>query len=145
MCVLFKVVDHGSRCWCNTAQALAQWQHPVAPSEALDVLYRAMRPLLYRCVRMAIEIASNLPAFLVLLIHCCPLTWLNNTVAININLIRDAELFINMLVVYWYCLGTRRRHWMPFRPPFLTVGERLVKNKMSCRIKLISLLFYRFI
>jgi hypothetical protein len=63
--VLFKFVDHGSRCWCNTAQALAQWQHPVAPSEALDVLYWAMRPVLYRRVRMAIEIASNLLAFFV--------------------------------------------------------------------------------
>jgi hypothetical protein len=50
----------------------------VAPSEALDVLYWAMGPALYRCIRMAIEIASNLPAFfvvlLLLMIHCCPLT-----------------------------------------------------------------------
>jgi hypothetical protein len=33
----------------------------VASSEALDVLYRAMRPELYRCIAMAIEIASDLP------------------------------------------------------------------------------------
>jgi hypothetical protein len=25
---------------------------------------------------------------------------------------------------------------MPFRPPFVTAGKRLVENKMSCRIKL---------
>jgi hypothetical protein len=31
----------------------------VAPSEALDVLYRAMRPASYRRIRMAIKIASN--------------------------------------------------------------------------------------
>jgi hypothetical protein len=37
------------------AQALARWRHPVAPSEALDVLYRAMRPVLYHRIRMAIE------------------------------------------------------------------------------------------
>ena len=37
--------------------------HPVAPSEAMDVLYRAMRPTSYRRIRMAIKIVSNLPAF----------------------------------------------------------------------------------
>ena len=47
------------------AQALARWWHPVAPSEALDVLYREMRPGSYRHIRMAIKIASDLPAFFV--------------------------------------------------------------------------------
>ena len=47
------------------AQALVQWQHPVAPSEALDVLYGVMCPALYRRIRMATEIASILPAFFV--------------------------------------------------------------------------------
>jgi hypothetical protein len=53
-------------CGCrgNTAQVLDQWRHPVASSEALDVLYRAMFPALYRCIAMAIQIASNLPLFL---------------------------------------------------------------------------------
>ena len=37
--VLFEFVDHGGRRG-NTAQALAQWRHPVAMSEALDVLIR---------------------------------------------------------------------------------------------------------
>jgi hypothetical protein len=50
-----------------------------------------------------------------------------------------------MLLVYLYCLGARRQLWMPFRQPFLAAGEQFVENKMSCRIKLISLLFYRFI
>jgi len=48
------------------AQALDQWRHPVALSEALDVLYWAMRPTLYRRIRMAIKIASDLPAFFVI-------------------------------------------------------------------------------
>jgi hypothetical protein len=64
LCVLFKFVDHGSR-WGNTAQALARWQHPVAPSEALDVVYWAMRPALYRRIHMAIKIASDSPEFFV--------------------------------------------------------------------------------
>jgi len=37
----------------------------VAPSEALDVPYRAMRPALYRRIRIAIEIARDSPAFFV--------------------------------------------------------------------------------
>jgi hypothetical protein len=37
----------------------------VAPSEALDVLYRAMRPASYRRISMAIEIVSDSPAFFV--------------------------------------------------------------------------------
>jgi len=37
----------------------------VALSVALEVLYQAMRPSSCRCISMAIEIASNLPAFFV--------------------------------------------------------------------------------
>jgi hypothetical protein len=48
----------------NTAHALAQWQLAVASSEALDVLHRAMRPMSYRCITMAIEIVVNWPDFL---------------------------------------------------------------------------------
>jgi len=47
------------------AQALARWRHPLAPSEALDVLYWAMRPTSYCRIHTAIKIASNLPAFFV--------------------------------------------------------------------------------
>jgi hypothetical protein len=60
-----KIVNHGGRRG-NTAQALARWRHPEASMKALDVLRWAMCPTLYRCIRMAIEIASNLPAFLVI-------------------------------------------------------------------------------
>ena len=47
------------------AQALDQWRHPVASSEALDVLHWEMRPASCRCIAMAIEIAIDLPAFFV--------------------------------------------------------------------------------
>jgi len=64
LCVLFEIVDHdGHR--GNTAQALAQWWHPVALSEALDVLHRAMRLESYRCIAMAIEITRDSSAFFV--------------------------------------------------------------------------------
>jgi hypothetical protein len=48
-------------------------------------------------------------------------------------------MFISMLLTYSYCLGARRRRWMPFRHPFSTAGERIMENTSSCRIKLISL------
>jgi len=62
LCVLFEFVDHGGS-WGNTAQALTRWRHPVASSEALDVLHGAMRPAC--CIRMVIEIVVDLPAFFV--------------------------------------------------------------------------------
>ncbi len=49
---------------------------------------------------------------------------------------------ISILLVYLYCLGARRRQWIPFRPPFATAGERFIENTSSSRIKLISLSFY---
>jgi hypothetical protein len=64
LCVLFEFVEHGGRRG-NTAQALTRWGHPVASSEALDVLHRAMRPASYRCIAMAIKIVVDLPAFFV--------------------------------------------------------------------------------
>jgi hypothetical protein len=64
LCVSFEFVNHGG-CWGDTAQAINQWRHSVALSEALDVLYWAMHPASYRCIPTAIEIASNSPAFFV--------------------------------------------------------------------------------
>ena len=54
--------------------ALARWRHPVAPSEALVVLYQAMRPASYRRIHMAIEIASDSPAFFVVANLLLPIT-----------------------------------------------------------------------
>ncbi len=47
------------------AQALAQWLHLVALSEALDVLQLEMCPVPYCCICMAIKIASDLPALFI--------------------------------------------------------------------------------
>jgi hypothetical protein len=44
------------------------------PSEALDVLYREMRPASYHRIRMAIEIASYSPAFFVVANLLLPIT-----------------------------------------------------------------------
>jgi hypothetical protein len=57
-----KIVDHGGRRG-NVMRALARWRHPVALFEAQDVLHRAMRPTSHRRIPMAIEMASNLIVF----------------------------------------------------------------------------------
>jgi hypothetical protein len=59
-------IDDLGGCQGNMAQALTQYRHPVASSEALDVCYRVMCPTLYRRIRMAVKIASNLPLFFVI-------------------------------------------------------------------------------
>jgi hypothetical protein len=41
---------------------------------ALDVLHRVMRPASHRRIRMAIEIASNLPAFFIVVYLLSPTT-----------------------------------------------------------------------
>jgi hypothetical protein len=64
LCRFNEFVDHGGRRG-DTAQALARWLHPVALSEAPDVIHRAMRPASYQCIAMAIEIAIDSPAFFV--------------------------------------------------------------------------------
>jgi hypothetical protein len=54
-------------------QVLAQWWHPVASSEALDLLYWAMRAVLYRRTAAAINTASFLGQFVdCCLFACCP-------------------------------------------------------------------------
>ncbi len=58
----------------SLTQALPQWRHPVASNEALDMLYQAIRPTLYRCIAMAIEIAIDLPAFFVAVDSLLPTT-----------------------------------------------------------------------
>jgi hypothetical protein len=73
LCCFNKFIDHDGRRG-GTAQALNQWRHPVAPSEALDVLYWLMRPVSYCRIRMAIEIASYLPAFFVVTDLLLPIT-----------------------------------------------------------------------
>ena len=73
LCVFNKFVDHGGR-QDNTAQTLAQWWHPVASSAALDVLNWAMHPALYCRIRVAIKIASDLPAFFIIINFLLPIT-----------------------------------------------------------------------
>jgi hypothetical protein len=54
-------------------QVLARWWHPVASSEALDLLHLAMRAISYRRITMAIKTASFVGVFIdSCLFACCP-------------------------------------------------------------------------
>jgi hypothetical protein len=66
LCVFKIFVNHGGR-WGDRVQALAQWRHLVASSEAQDVLNWAMHPTLYRRICMMIEITSIFPALFVVI------------------------------------------------------------------------------
>jgi hypothetical protein len=59
-----EIVDLGGR-RNDAMRALAQWWHPLASSEALVVLHRAMRPASHRRIRMVVKIVIELPAFFV--------------------------------------------------------------------------------
>jgi hypothetical protein len=83
-CCFNKFVNYDGRRG-DTAQALDQWRHPVASSEALDELHWAMRPTLYCCIAMAIKTASDLHAIFVAVDPLSPTTIANNIVIININ------------------------------------------------------------
>jgi hypothetical protein len=62
-----KIKRH-SHVWCMLLGIiLAQWQCPVASSEALDPLDWAMRAVTYRCIAMAIKMASFVGVF----VDCC--------------------------------------------------------------------------
>jgi hypothetical protein len=61
-CVCSQFNDLGG-CWDNTVQALARWQHPVASSEALDMLHQVMCPALHRRIPKVFQIASKLGVF----------------------------------------------------------------------------------
>jgi hypothetical protein len=52
---------------------LAQWQHPVASSEALDLLHQAMRAVTYQRIVMTIKMAIFVGVFVDCCLYtCCP-------------------------------------------------------------------------
>ncbi len=61
--VYTKIDDHGIRRG-NTGEILNQWRRPVASRVALDLPYWAIHSAPYHLIRMAIEMASKVGAFL---------------------------------------------------------------------------------
>ena len=67
----------------DTGQILAQWRRLMASRVALDLLLWAMRSALYRLIRMAIKMASEVGAF----VCCCRFFHLTNHSKITIVII----------------------------------------------------------
>jgi hypothetical protein len=73
LCVSSEIDELGGRRG-HVAQPLPRWQHLVASHEATNVLHQAMHPKSYRLIHMAIEIASDLSAFFVVVYSLLPTT-----------------------------------------------------------------------
>jgi hypothetical protein len=55
------------------AAILAQWQHPVASTKALDLINWVMCVVFYRCTALAIKMTSTVGVFVdCCLFACCP-------------------------------------------------------------------------
>jgi hypothetical protein len=53
------------------AALLARWRHPVASTNAVDLIYWAMRAVSYRCTATAIKMASKVVTFFRHCFICC--------------------------------------------------------------------------
>ncbi len=85
---LFQQVDnekstqtrHSHVQWLLLGLVLARWWHPVASSEALDLLHWEMRVVMYRRIAMAIKMASKVGVrFRCCFVCCCPGTCWRDT------------------------------------------------------------------
>jgi TRAP-type mannitol/chloroaromatic compound transport system permease large subunit len=107
LCIFNEFVDHEGH-QGNTAHALAQWQHPVASHEALDVLHWAMHPTSHRRTRMVTKIASDSPAFFVFADYLFAHNLVYH-VMVNINKNQVRLLFIALMNLIVYVIGPRRQ------------------------------------
>ncbi len=102
------------------AAILDQWQRSVASSEALDLLYWAMHGVSYRCIAMAIKMASNVG---VCVCHhfvcCCPgnlwgnteqvVTWWRHPVASGVALDMPLQAMPSVLLQH-FCMAIKKAH-----------------------------------
>jgi hypothetical protein len=81
---------------------LARWQRPVASSEALDLLHQAMRAVTYRCIAMAIKLASFAGVFVDCCLYaCCPGGRWGNTEGVVAQCRRPVASGIALNMPHW--------------------------------------------
>jgi hypothetical protein len=81
---------------------LAQWRHPVAYSEAQDLLHQAMRAVTYRRIAMAIKTASFVGVFVdCCLFACCPGGRWGNTEQVVIRCRRPLASGVALDMPHW--------------------------------------------
>ncbi len=90
---------------------LARWQHPVASSEALDLLNRAMRAVTYRRIAMAIKTASFVGVFVdCCLVACCPGSRWGDTEQVVARCRRPVASGVALDMPHWAMLSVSLRH-----------------------------------
>ncbi len=84
------------------ATILAQWQHPVTSSEALDLLHWAMHAVTYRCFTMAIKMATKVGVFLqCCFVCCCPGSRWGNKEQVAAQWQRPEAFGVALDMLYW--------------------------------------------
>jgi hypothetical protein len=90
---------------------LAQWQHPVASSEALDLLDQAIRAVMYRRIAMAIKMACFLGVFVdFCLFACCPGGRRGNTEQVVAQCWRPVASRVALDMSHWAMPSVLLRH-----------------------------------
>ncbi len=99
---------------------LAQWQHPVASSEALNLLHWAMHAVKYQCIAMAIKMASKEGVFFSSLLGCLSPWWLlrqcrasSQPMAVSRGI--QCGRFIGQCHVYHFNASTWQSKWPAMR------------------------------
>ena len=89
----------------------AQCWHPVASSEALDLLHRAMHAVMYRRIAMAIEMASFAGVFVDCCLYaCCPGGRWGNTEQVVTRCQRPVASGVALDMPHWVMPSVLLRH-----------------------------------
>ncbi len=81
---------------------LAQWQHPVASSEALDLLHQAMHVVTYQRIAIAIKTTSKVGVFVHhCLFACCPGSRWGNTEQVVARWQRPVTSRVALDMLHW--------------------------------------------
>jgi hypothetical protein len=90
---------------------LAQWQHPVASSEALDLFHRVMHAVTYRHIAMAIEMANFAGVFVDCCMYaCCPGGRWGNTEQVVARCRHPVASGVALDMLHWVMPSVLLRH-----------------------------------
>ncbi len=121
---------------------LAQWRHPVASSEALDLLHQAMHMVMNRHIAMAIKTASKVGVFVdCCWFACCPGSRQGNTGQVVIRWRRPVASKVALDMPHWVMSSV-----LPWRTAFVIKiacsGGAFVHHQQFCHRHKLSHLTY---
>ena len=117
----------------NMAHALAQWWHPVASSEAMEVLHRVMRPSSNSQLNLHGNQNHQQFACIFIIVNLLLVTTVaNEYVMVNMKQNQFVLLIVWKLLLIYQCnMGAHRQRWLLYRPPFSTAVKLFIKNNSS--------------